>query len=179
MAIKCNGEYYRLISGEVNYPNNTVFATFDLYKQESDRLREKALLEDVNTLKSDILAKMQDEVSLLGKYVKDTYNLDINDISDGEKFLQQHSDVAQKANILNEMQAESLTLRDDLLIKDININKLKYKDVWVELGLTEEMCKKINYDGRLGMALSGLTEYTAASIYTEAKKSFVDVVEDC
>lgn len=179
MAIISNGEYWRLINGEIDYPNKTVFATFELYEHESDRLKEKALQDDVIALKNNITLKLQEEIAKLGKYVHDTYNINVADIEDGETFLREHPDVAAKSEDFNTMQAEGLLIKDSLFRKDIDLANLKYKDIWTNLGLTAEMCTKISYKGNTAMMLQNLNDYSASAVYTEAKNTFVGEVEDC
>lgn len=179
MAIKCKDTYYKLVNADIDYVNQKAFATFNRYDTEEHRLKEKELAATAATLCDKIITKVQDELAVLGEYVSTTYGVSVDDIVDGDAFLQEHPDVKARADDWNALQLEGMLIRDSLLRKNLDIETLKFKDIWLGLGLTQALCTNVSSNGSSGFLITDLTGYNIDDIYKQSKTVFSDEVIDC
>ena len=77
------------------------------------------------------------------------------------------------------IQSEGLMLIDRVLKEDIDIENLTYKDIWLQLGLTSDLCHKIDFLGTMSIGLDGVRENNLSRLYNATKEKIVSDVEDC
>lgn len=143
--ISKTNSYFKILAIENDLIANSSQITCMVYETEEDRNREK-ILEPLSTTfvnnARDYIYNLEQDLQAIARNEKDFENIDSD--SDLEQFLKDHPDINEKNNELQDKSRELNELCQQLLTADIDIDTLKYKDLWTSMGFTLEMCKKIN-----------------------------------
>ena len=96
-----------------------------------------------------------------------------------EEFFKEHPEIEEEYKIIQAKQDEGLDLTDRITKIDIDMEKLQFKDLWMELGLDEELCKRIDYLGTSMVGVDGVRENDLSKLYDAVKEKFVGEIKDC
>lgn len=177
MAIVFENKYHKIIDYKVNFENNSTYVGLRVYGNSLSRDREKLLINPVKNLKEKIQNYITYAYENLMKDIESVQKL--NEINDKEEFLKLNPDIKSKLTAFKTIQHEGLYLSNRLLEENIEQSSLEYLNKWKELGLTDEMCKKIDYQGLTTICVEGTKENTLSGLYGEIKKKIVLPCADC
>ncbi len=177
MAIYFDDKYCKITKTTNNFVDDTTEIEMNVYKSKETREREKKLKDASLIFKNNAQNYLIENVKEL---IAETNKIqDIETIQDREEFLNDNPKI-REMNIQQEsIQKEGLFLIDKILKDDIDFENLKYKDIWVQLGLTKELCQKIEFLGTLSIGFDGIQENNLPKLYSVAKEKIASDVDDC
>lgn len=177
MAIIFDNKYYKVINSTNDYTTKMTDVKMSVYGSQETREREKKLVEIAESVKYNIGAKLQENMQDL---IDETAKIKpLDEINDVETFYTEHPEIEAKKNLVESIQEEGLKVIDSILKKPINFKGLKYKKIWEEQGLVEELCVPIDYKGELDLTIGRLLNADLTEIYNAVKEKVVSDVEDC
>lgn len=177
MAILFENEYQKIIESRYSYDTNNTEVTLRCYSSKQDRDNEKALKNNVELFKFNV----SNYINLLATDITNEINViqPIETITNGDSFLALHPALKSKIEEFEAIRSEALILQDRLLKSEIEYNSLKYKDVWVKLGLKQEMLKRVNIVGEKIVTFQNIKTHDLETLYKEIKNKIVGLVVDC
>lgn len=178
MAIIVDNEYRKITDISYSFESNNSNITMKLYASKEDRDKEKKYLDYINKIKSNIANYIiQEENNLKELEEKTKAEMKLCKITI-EKYLEEHSEIIQKANNFENIRKEWWYIRDTLPYYNLDYSKLKYKELWLGFGLTENMCIQINIIGQINQTLT-IKTLELNELYNEVKSYYIGKVEDC
>ena len=149
----------------------------NVYKSKETREREKKLKDASLAFKNNAQNYLINNVKAL---IEETNKIqDIETIKNRKEFLEQNPKIEKLTERQEMIQSEGLMLIDRVLKEDIDIENLTYKDIWLQLGLTSDLCHKIDFLGTMSIGLDGVRENNLSRLYNATKEKIVSDVEDC
>lgn len=143
--ISKTNSYFKILAIENDLIAKSSQITCMVYGTPEDREREK-VLEPLSTTfvnnAREYIYNLEQELQAIARNEKDFES--IEDDNGLTQFLKNHPDISEKNNELQNKSREFNELCQQLLTADIDIDTLKYKDLWTSMGFTLDMCKKIN-----------------------------------
>lgn len=177
MAILVENEYQKIIEVKHIYANDSTEVMMRCYASKADRDKEKILKDDVFNVKFSIYQYLDTRANELIDEINAIQPIET--ITNKDEFLSNRIELKNKIAQFEDMRSEGVMLQDKLLSQVIDYNALKYKSVWAELGLTAEMCIKINIVGDKIVGLDNVDTFDLSTLYGEVKKKIVGPVVDC
>ncbi|MBQ8749364.1 MAG: hypothetical protein IJZ29_02740 [Clostridia bacterium] len=177
MAVLFNNRYYKILGCEQDADNATSKIKVDIYATTETREKEKRIFEAVNQVKVKISEYIINEFN---KIRNEIANVVPNEsIADMEKFKIEYPLLYEDIKAYESMRDESFTLRQDLMENNIEFSSLIFKDIWVELGLSEEMCKRIEKVGQGEYKMPRKEFNNLSDMYAFLKSKLIGQVIDC
>lgn len=176
MAVKHDGEYYRITNISVDYNLNTVVIGVRMYSADCERLLELSAESKYPSFSSQAHAYLGKSSSEIEDYIS---SRKIGNDEELELALKGDEEFSKKYNRHKEICSELSKLEASLLKENINIDGLKFKELWKECGLVQDLWKAPNITGykNYRFALKG-ENITREEAYTELKK-ILGNCEDC
>jgi len=176
MAIEFENKYHKITKSINNFSNNTTEIEMDVYASSETREREKLLKDKAH----DLIAKINEELSGNAQNLIKEINkiTPIDSIKNQEKFLKEHPNIKKQIDSQEAIQKEGLEIVDGILKKDIDFDNLKFKEKWINMGLTKDLCKKIEYFGTTLIGIEGIREPNLSNLYDAVKEKIVSPVID-
>lgn len=176
MAIEFENRYHKIIKSINDFSNNTTEIEMDVYASAETREREKLLRDKAH----DFIAKVNQRLAKNMQNLVDETNkiMPIESIKDRDKFLNKHPSIKEQVEFQEAMQKEGLELMDSVLKKDINFDGLKFKDEWVGMGLTKDLCEKVEYLGTISIGIKDIRQPNLSNLYDAVKEKIVSPVID-
>ena len=160
-----------------NFIDQTTEIEMNVYKSKETREREKKLKDASLAFKNNAQNYLINNVKAL---IEETNKIqDIETIKNRKEFLEQNPKIEKLTERQEMIQSEGLMLIDRVLKEDIDIENLTYKDIWLQLGLTSDLCHKIDFLGTMSIGLDGVRENNLSRLYNATKEKIVSDVEDC
>lgn len=176
MAIIFEDKYQRITDVDISADNDTK-VKFCWYSSKQDRDNEKKNKTLADSVKKAISNYVEEKANLLMNEINIIQP--INTIMNRETFLAEHSDIKEKIETFESMRDEAVYLQDKLLYDNIDLNNLKFRDVWTTLGLNSELCNCVKIVGGCTRTLKDLKSTDLSVLYTEVKKNMKGTVLDC
>lgn len=177
MAIFFDDKYCKIAKTTNNFIDNTTEIEMNVYRSKETREREKTLKDVSLTFKSNAQNYLIENVK---KLIDETNQIqDIDTIQDREKFLSDNPKIKEMNELQESIQKEGLYLIDNILKENIDYEALEYKEIWKQLGLTKELCQKIEFLGTMSIGFDGIKENNLSSLYDTTKEKIVSQVIDC
>ena len=177
MAIIFENKYHKIIKTVNNFVHNTTEIEMNVYSSEEARELEKRIETKREMFKGNVHNLL--EQNMLNLINKTNKIKPINEIEDSEDFFKKHPEIKEEYEKLQAIQDEGLDLTDSITKVSINIDKLQFKDLWIEQGLDEELCKRIDYLGTSMVGVDGVRETDLPKLYDAVKEKFVGEIKDC
>ena len=177
MAIFFDDKYCKIARTVNNFIDQTTEIEMNVYKSKETREREKKLKDASLAFKNNAPNYLINNVKAL---IEETNKIqDIETIKNRKEFLEQNPKIEKLTERQEMIQSEGLMLIDRVLKEDIDIENLTYKDIWLQLGLTSDLCHKIDFLGTMSIGLDGVRENNLSRLYNATKEKIVSDVEDC
>ena len=177
MAIFFDDKYCKIARTVNNFIDQTTEIEMNVYKSKETREREKKLKDASLAFKNNAQNYLINNVKAL---IEETNKIqDIETIKNRKEFLEQNPKIEKLTERQEMIQSEGLMLIDRVLKEDIDIENLTYKDIWLQLGLTSDLCHKIDFLGTMSIGLYGVRENNLSRLYNATKEKIVSDVEDC
>ena len=177
MAIFFDDKYCKIARTVNNFIDQTTEIEMNVYKSKETREREKKLKDASLAFKNNAQNYLINNVKAL---IEETNKIqDIETIKNRKEFLEQNPKIEKLTERQEMIQSEGLMLIDRVLKEDIDIENLSYKDIWLQLGLTSDLCHKIDFLGTMSIGLDGVRENNLSRLYNATKEKIVSDVEDC
>ncbi len=177
MAIFFDNKYCKIAKTTNNFIDNTTEIEMNVYKSQETREREKTLKDASLIFKNNAQNYLIENVKTL---IEETNKIqDIDTIKDREKFLNDNPKIREMNEQQESIQQEGLFLIDNIMKDDVDFDNLKYKDIWMQLGLNKDLCKKIDYIGTMSIGFDGIKENELSKLYSTAKEKIASDVVDC
>ncbi len=178
MAIIVDNEYIKITKVSYSFDDNKSNVTMRVYSSKDDRDKEKQFLDLINTVKSKIKNYITNEGNAL-KILEDQSitEMQTNNIS-MEKYLKDHSDLEERVKQFDLLTKEWEVIRDLLPYHNFNYNNLNFKDLWLNFGLTENICVNISVKGQVNQFLP-IKTFELDKLYNQLKSNYIGKVEDC
>ncbi len=177
MAIFFDDKYCKIARTVNNFIDQTTEIEMNVYKSKETREREKKLKDASLAFKNNAQNYLINNVKAL---IEETNKIqDIETIKNRKEFLEQNPKIEKLTERQEMIQSEGLMLIDRVLKEDIDIENLTYKDIWLQLGLTSDLCHKIDFLGTMSIGLDGVRENNLSRLYNATKEKIVSDVEDC
>lgn len=177
MAILFEDKYHKIIKTTNNFIDNTTEIEMNVYASEEDREHEKKIEQRIKIFKGNVYNLL--EQNMINLIEKTNKIKPVNEIDDAEEFFKEHPEIEKEYKIVQAKQDEGLDIADKITTIDIDINKLQFKDLWIEQGLDEELCKKVNYLGTSMVGLDGIRTNELSKLYDAVKERLVGEIIDC
>lgn len=176
MAVIFDNNYYKILGCERD-ENGVTKMKIDIYATQSDRDKEKRIIEEVNNLKTKIKEYVINEYEKINEEINK--NATLNSLDDIEALSNSNPNLYNQIKKYEELMSESLYLRQCLMCENINYDALSFKDVWSSLGLTKEMCIKINMIERREYKVQSDALDNLSDMYYFLKSKFIGNSYDC
>ena len=177
MAIFFDDKYCKIARTVNNFIDQTTEIEMNVYKSKETREREKKLKDASLAFKNNAQNYLINNVKAL---IEETNKIqDIETIKNRKEFLEQNPKIEKLTERQEMIQSEGLMLIDRVLKEDIDIENLTYKDIWLQLGLTSDLCHKIDFLGTMSIGLDGVRENNLSRLDNATKEKIVSDVEDC
>ena len=177
MAIIFDDKYHKIIKTVNDFVYNTTEIEMNVYASEETRELEKRIESKREIFKGNVHNLL--EQNMLNLIEKTNKIKPVKDIDDAEEFFKEHPEIEEEYKIIQAKQDEGLDLTDRITKVDIDMEKLQFKELWVELGLDEELCKRIDYLGTSMVGVDGVRENDLSKLYDAVKEKFVGEIKDC
>lgn len=178
-VISETNSYFKILSIENDLITKSSQITCMVYDTPEDREREK-ILEPLATIfvnnAREHIYKWEQNIQSIAK---DRENFeDIEDEESFMSFLQDNPDIKEKYNKLQDVSHEFNDISQNLLVTEINIDNKKYKDLWLSLGFSIGMCKKINRS-LVKIGYTNMTDSVDYDVLYKKLKTRIDNANDC
>ena len=177
MAVIFDNKYHKIVKNTVNYTTHATEIEMKVYANKESRDREKLCQSKAQQFAKNAQQFLVDNMNNL---IAETNNIQpIITISDTEQFFAMHPEIKQKADMVEKIQQEGLFLIDNVLKRDIVKPNLMFLSKWEELGLTDDICRKIDVLGTRTITVDEIAPNDLTSLYGLIKKQIVSAVIDC
>lgn len=177
MAIFFDEKYHKITKTVTDFVNETTEIEMNVYSNEGTRELEKRIENKREAFKGNVHNLL--EQNMLGLMEKTSKIKPVDEIEDAEEFFKEHPEIEKEYRKIQEIQDEGLILVDELTKVEVDLEKLKYKDLWKTLGLDEELCKRIDYLGTKMIGVDGIQKAELSELYSVVKTKIVGEIVDC
>ena len=130
MAILFEDKYHKIIKTTNNFIDNTTEIEMNVYASEEAREHEKKIEQRIEIFKGNVYNLL--EQNMINLIEKTNKIKPVNEIDDAEEFFKEHPEIEKEYKIVQAKQDEGLDIADKITTIDIDINKLQFKDLWIE-----------------------------------------------
>ena len=177
MAIIFDDKYHKITKTVTDFVHETTEIEMNVYSNEETRELEKRIENKRATFKGNVHNLL--EQNMLGLMEKTSKIKPVDEIEDAEEFFKEHPEIEKEYRKIQEIQDEGLILADEITKVEVDIEKLKYKELWQTLGLDEELCKRIEYLGTKMIGVDGIQKAELPELYLAVKTKIVGEIVDC
>ncbi len=177
MAVIFEDKYHKITKTVTDFVNNTTEIEMNVYSSEDTRNLEKNIEDKRAVFKGNVHNLL--EQNMLNLMEKTSKIKPVDEIDDAEAFFKDHPDIEREYKEVQAIQDEGLELADKITTIDINIEELQFKDLWIKLGLDDDLCKRINYLGTKMIGVDGIQKAELPELYNAIKTKMVGRIIDC
>lgn len=178
MALLFENNYYRLIKVTKDLIYNKIDAEMLVYKSDADRNLEKNIEPLRNAFISASKQYLTNKYAILQKAISDLQEKVNREGVAFHELLYNNTELKEMNNDYNNMAQEFNIINTNLFTYGIDLDTLIYKENWVSLGLTPEICVPSGAINRVKFSLDIVTD-NLSEIYTNIKEKFLIGAEDC
>lgn len=177
MAIIFEDNYHKITKTVNDFVNDTTEIEMNVYSSESARNLEKSIEQKRILFKSNVHNLL--EQNMLNLMAKTSLIKPIEDIEDKDEFFKEHPEIEKEYLLVQSIQDEGLILADHITTVDVDINQLHHKDIWISLGLDEDLCKRVDLLGTRSVGVDGVRSTILSDLYSAVKEKVVGDIKDC
>lgn len=177
MAIQFDNKYCKIARSVNDYINNTTEIQMEVYKSMETRNHEKNCIEDARQFCGKVQSYLYETATKLIAELGEIKPF--KSVEERDEYLQDKPELKKKIEKQEKIQEEGLILINKILHEDIDPETLKYKKIWQALGLTDELCQKVDYVGTMSIGVDGVRESKIEGLYGAVKEKIVSDVTDC